>query len=363
MKQSIRYLKTADDLRLAWATAGSGPALVKASNWLTHLEYDWDSPVWRHWIRFLACNYHTIRYDERGCGMTEWDVGDVSFPRWVEDLECVIDAAAPAQPFVLLGVSQGGATAISYAVRYPERVSHLILYGAYAVGWANREDEDGRRRYRAIVELARLGWGKDNPVFRQLFTSHFAPEASPEQLGWFNELCARTSTPEVASRLLAARAEIDVQELLGQVSVPTLVVHARNDQVVPLVMGQMLASEIPNAEFVMLDSRNHILLEDEPAWERFKACVLEFTGSRASEERGVEHAVFRSLTTREREILGELIEGKTNAEIGAALFISEKTVRNHVSRIFEKLAVTSRAQAIVLAKDKGFVATPTKEKE
>ena len=252
MTQSIRYLKTADGVRLAWATIGGGPPLFKAANWLTHLEFDLDSPVWRHWIRFFAAHFLFVRHDERGCGMTEWEVGDLSFPRWVEDLEAVVEAAAPDEPFALLGISQGAATAVAYSVRHPERVSHLILYGGYARGWARRADEDGQRRYRAIVELARLGWGNENPVFRHLFTTHFIPGGSDEQMRWFSELCARTTTPEIASRLLLARAEINVQELLARVRVPTLVIHACGDEVVPLAEGQNLASEIPGAEFVLL---------------------------------------------------------------------------------------------------------------
>jgi DNA-binding NarL/FixJ family response regulator len=237
-------------------------------------------------------------------------------------------------------------------VRYPERVSHLVLYGGYSRGWAHREDSEGLRLYRAIMELARLGWGKDNPIFRQLFTTRFVPEARPEQIEWFNELCRRTTTPEIATRLLGARAEVDVSELLPQVRVPTLVLHARRDEVVPLSAGKVLATEIPNAEFVELDSRNHILLADEPAWMRFKEAMLEFTGpSRAA---AIEDPRFAALSQREREILAALVAGRSNTEIGATLFISEKTVRNSLTRIFEKLGVRTRTQAAVLARDRGF---------
>jgi len=359
MQQSIRYLKTRDGVRIAWATSGDGPPLVKAANWLTHLNYDLESPVWRHWIEFLSSHFRLIRYDERGCGMTDWDVGDVSVARWVEDLEAVIEASNPGKQFVLFGVSQGAAAAISYVVRHPERVSRLILYGGYAVGWAHREDSDGLRRYRAIIELARLGWGKDNPVFRQLFTALFVPGARPEQLEWFNELCRRTTTPEIATRLLTARSEVNVRELLPQVRVPTLVLHARKDEVVPLSAGKVLASEIPNAEFVELDSRNHILLVDEPAWMRFQEAVLDFTGRPA--KASAEDPLFAVLSDREREILAALVAGRSNTEIGAALFISEKTVRNSLTRIFEKLGVHTRTQAAVLARDGGFAPSPARD--
>lgn len=351
MHQSIRYLKTRDGVRLAWASAGRGPALVKASNWLTHLEYDLESPIWRHWISFFARHFRFVRYDERGSGMTEWDVDDISVPRWGDDLEAVAAEAVPTGPFALLGISQGASSAITFAVRHPERVSHLILYGGYARGWSKRGDVEGEQRYRAIVELTRLGWGKDNPVFRELFTRRFVPGGSPEQLRWFNELCTRTTRPEIASRLLAIRAEVDVLDLLPRVCVPTLVLHARDDEVVPFGEGRLLASEIPGAEFALLDSKNHILLEDEPAWAKFEEAVLRFTGGRAAPQ--TEPAVLASLSERERQVLSELAEGRSNAEIASTLFISEKTVRNHATRIFEKLGVTSRAQAIVFLRNAG----------
>lgn len=354
MRQSIRLIKSDDDTTIAWAEAGTGPALIKASNWLTHLEYDLESPVWRHWMRFFAEHYRCIRYDERGCGLSEWDVPELSLGRSVADLEAVIDAAEPKKPFVLVGISQGGATAIRYAVAHPEDVSHLVLYGVYAQGRAVQPDRRIEEQFRAIIALTRLGWGQNNPVYRQLFTSRFIPGASDEQIRWFNELCRRTTTPEMAARIMEFRMHIDVVDLLPRVSVPTLVLHARGDEAVPLSQGRLSASGIPGAKFAQLDSNNHILLEPEPAWERFKEEVLAFTG-RPAEGAGDEAAIFAVLSPREREILAKISEGCTNLEIGRQLFISEKTVRNHVTRIFEKLGVRSRAQAIVLAKDKGLL--------
>jgi pimeloyl-ACP methyl ester carboxylesterase/DNA-binding CsgD family transcriptional regulator len=353
MQQSIRYLKTADGVQLAWATMGSGPPLVKAASWLTHLQYDLESPVWRHWLRFCATHFRFTRYDERGCGMTQWEVPDVSMPRWVDDFEAVANVAEPERAFSVLGISQGAATGIGYAVRHPQRVSHLILYGGYATGWALRGDEEGLRRYRAIVELIRLGWGTDNAAFRQVFTSRFVPDATGEQIDWFNDLCKRTTKPEIAAHLMLARSQVDVRDLLGQVRVPTLVIHAADDNVTPLSASRELAAGIPNAEFVQLESRNHVLLEDEPAWARFKSLVLEFTGAGAARP-ATPDARFEALTARERDVLAGLAAGRSNAEIAAALHLSDKTVRNIVSRIFEKLAVKSRAQAIVMARDLGF---------
>ena len=350
--QRIRYLRTPDDVQIAWAEAGTGPVLIKAANWLTHLEYEWESPVWRHWIHFFSGHFRFVRYDERGCGMTDWNVGDLSFDRWVEDLEAVVAAADPQEPFVLLGISQGAATCIAYAVRHPERVSRLVLYGGYARGALRRGDPERERVYRAIVDLVRLGWGKDNPAFRQVFTSRFTPGASDEQMGWFNDLCGKTTSPEIAAGLLEARATVDCIELLGMVRVPTLVLHSRDDDVVPISEGRILATGIPRAQFIELDSRNHILLEDEPAWERFREAVLEFIGLEDS-ARG-EDPAFASLSPREREVLARLTEGLGNAQIAEHLSISEKTVRNHVSNLFDKLGVWTRAQAIVFAIERGF---------
>jgi len=349
--QRIRYLRTPDGVQLAWAEAGAGPLLIKAANWMTHLEYEWESPVWRHWIRFFSDNFRYVRHDERGCGMTDWNVGDLSFARWVEDLESVVAAASPSEPFTLLGISQGAPVCVAYAAKYPERVSQLILYGGYARGPFQR-DEAGTRFYQALIDLTRLGWGKDNPVFRQVFTSRFIPGGTDEQIGWFNDLCRKTTSPEIAARLLESRATIDVVALLDQVRTPTLVLHSREDDVVPIAEGHILAAGIPGAQFIELDSRNHVLLEHEPAWERFCAEVLEFTG-----RKGLTHdqeAVFGSLSPREREVLALITQGLGNAEIAQRLSISEKTVRNHVSNLFDKLGVWTRAQAIVFAHDRGF---------
>jgi len=350
--QRIRYLRTPDGVQVAWAEAGTGPTLIKAANWMTHLEYEWESPVWRHWIRFFSEHFRYIRHDERGCGMTDWNVGDLSFARWVEDLESIVEVVNPMEPFALLGISQGAATCIAYAVRHPERVSRIVLYGGYARGTFRRGDPDKERLYRALIDMTRLGWGKDNPAFRQVFTSRFIPGATDEQIGWFNELCRKTTSPEIAARLLETRAVIDVMELLGSVRAPTLVLHSRDDDVIPIAEGHILAAGIPNAQFVELDSKNHILLDSEPAWERFCAEVLDFMN--VKEPLSGEDPAFESLTAREREILALITEGLGNAEIAERLSISEKTVRNHVSNVFDKLGVWTRAQAMVFAHDHGF---------
>ncbi|HYG07679.1 MAG TPA: alpha/beta fold hydrolase [Stenotrophomonas sp.] len=340
MKQSIRYLTTADGTRLAWSAMGSGVPLVKAANWLSHLEYDLDSPIWRHWMQFLGSNFRFIRYDERGCGMTGGDARGLSLANWLADLEAVIDAAQIEQPFALLGISQGAAACLAYAVKHPQRVSHLLLYGGYARGAYERGSDENARMYHAIVDIARGGWEDHNPVFRQVFTARFIPGGSDAQMQWFNELARTTTTAESAGALLEARARINVTALLPKVAVPTLVMHGREDGVVPLEEGRLLAANIAGARFVELESRNHVLLEGELAWQRFREETLQFLGGPAD--------VLTGLTGRERQIVDGLIAGHSNAEIAAALFISDKTVRNALTRIFEKLGVRSRTQAMAL---------------
>jgi pimeloyl-ACP methyl ester carboxylesterase/DNA-binding CsgD family transcriptional regulator len=325
---------------------------VKASNWMTHLEFEWESPVWRHWMRFLSSHFRFVRYDERGCGMSDREPPTISLPQWVSDLEDVCDAAKPEGPFFLLGISQGAHACISYAVRHPERVSRMILYGGYARGFFRRDNPAAEREYRAILEVMRVGWGKENPMFRQIFTSRFIPEGTAEQLGWFNELCRKTIAPAMAADLSEMRGNIDIVDLLGKVRVPTLVIHGREDNVVPLAEGRLMASSIPGAQFVELESKNHILLEAEPAWTRFQQATLEFLGVTAPST--IEDTAFAALSPREREILALINEGLGNAEIGERLSISEKTVRNHISNVYDKLGVWNRAQAMVFARDHGF---------
>ena len=349
MKQQVRYVAAGDGVQLAWAELGRGPPLVKAATWLTHLQYDTESPVWAHWVRFFGEHFRYVRYDERGCGMSDWTAGELALPRWVEDLESVIDAAGIDRPVALLGISQGAATAIRYAVRHPRRVSHLILYGGYAMGGLRGDDPERAALFRAVMDVVALGWGSDNPAFRRLFAERFVPEGSAEQLAWFNQLCRRTTSPANAAALLQARGSIDVRDQLGQVRVPTLVLHANRDQIAPLSQGRMLASRIPGARFVQLDSCNHVLLEHEPAWREFQDAVLDFTGLARRDARADAGNATRDevLTARERAVLAQLCEGRSNAQIGWQLGIAEKTVRNHVSALYRKLGVRSRAEAIV----------------
>ena len=261
--------RRADGVQLAYSRMGSGPPLVKTGNWMTHLEFDFESPIWRHLYRELSRDHTLIRYDARGNGLSDRDVEEVSFETFVSDLEAVVDAAG-LERFALLGISQGCAVSIAYAVRHPERVSHLVLLGGYALGWAKRARSAAEKeQVAAMVTLVRLGWGQENPAFRQLFTSQFIPGGSKEQVDWFNELQRISTSPEDAVRNLIANGDTDVSASARQVTVPTLVMHARDDARVPFDQGRRLAAGIPGARFVPLASRNHLILEDEPAFPRF----------------------------------------------------------------------------------------------
>jgi pimeloyl-ACP methyl ester carboxylesterase len=266
-RQEIRYCRAADSVRLAYAISGQGPPLVKTGNWLNHLEYDWESPAWGHFFVGLSREHRLIRYDPRGTGLSDWDVPDLSLDVWVNDVAAVVDAAG-VDRFPLLGYSQGCAVSIAYAVRNPERVSHLVLYGGFALG-ANKRSPEERERRKALATLLRLEWGADNPAIRQMFATKFMPDATKEQVDTFNELQRKTTSTECAARYYETTGEIDVVGLLADLQVPTLVMHARGDAQVPFEYGRQLAAEIPGAKFVALQSNNHILLEQDPAIERF----------------------------------------------------------------------------------------------
>jgi DNA-binding SARP family transcriptional activator/pimeloyl-ACP methyl ester carboxylesterase len=276
LTQVVRFCRTTDGVDLAYATTGTGPPLVKAANWMTHLDYDWHSPVWKHWLVGLSCGHTLVRYDERGCGLSDRDVEDQTFEAWVRDLETVVDAAG-LQTFPLLGISQGAAVAVTYAARHPERVSRLVLYGSYAQGRAVRaRTSEDLRMHHVEIELARLGWGSDDPAFRQVFTAQFMPEASKELWEDFNELQRLSTSPENAADVLRLCGDLDVTAEARKVRCPTLVLHARRDHRPPFEQGRLLASCIPDSRFVTLESDDHILLEDEPAWPVFLAEVEGF---------------------------------------------------------------------------------------
>ncbi|MCB9933534.1 MAG: alpha/beta fold hydrolase [Planctomycetes bacterium] len=273
--QRIGFCRASDGVQLAYATIGRGPLLVKTSNWLTHLEYDWYSPLWRHLARDLSKDFTLLRHDQRGNGLSDWNVPTFAFDRFVEDFATVMDAVG-AERVPILGISQGCAVAVAYAARHPERVSKLVLYGGYARGWRKRATPAKLQAAEAMLNLMRYGWGQENPAFRQLFTSLFMPGATPEQADWFNKLQRVSCSPENAVAIRTISGDTDVTELLGRVQAPTLVLHAAGDETVPFEEGRRLAGGIAGARFVPLESRNHLLLEDEPAWSKFMLEVRRF---------------------------------------------------------------------------------------
>ncbi len=274
-QQQIQFCTAKDGARIAYASVGEGAAIIKAANWLSHLEYDWDAPIWSPLFQQLARDYHFVRYDERGNGLSDWDVDDISFKSFVTDLESVVDASGLGR-FALLGISQGAAVSIAYAVKFPERVTHLILFGAYAAGWKIGAEASVVREREAVITLTENGWGQDNPAYRQIFSSTFMPSANASELTWFNEFQRLTTSPGNAARFLSVFGDIDVRNQLAEVKVPTLVMHSIGDQRIPVQVGRDIAASISNAEFVGLESDGHLLLGREPASRVFVDTIRAF---------------------------------------------------------------------------------------
>lgn len=277
--QKIEFCTARDGARIAYASVGQtqGTPIIKAANWLSHLEYDWEAPIWSPLFRDLASDHPFFRYDERGNGLSDWNVDDISFDSFVTDLETVVDASGHER-FALLGISQGAAVSIEYAVRHPHRVSHLILFGGYAAGWRIDADENTTREREAVMTLTATGWGQDNPAYRQIFSTTFMPSASSDELNWFNDFQRLTTSPENAVKFLSVFADIDVREQLKKVTVPTLVIHSLGDHRIPVDVGRELANTIPNATFLGLNSDGHLLLGREQASKQFVDAVREFVG-------------------------------------------------------------------------------------
>jgi pimeloyl-ACP methyl ester carboxylesterase/DNA-binding CsgD family transcriptional regulator len=354
MDQELRFVTTQDGVRICCSELGRGPLLVKAPNWLSHVGIDLASPVWGHWWSELAAHHHFVRFDQRGCGLSDWRLPEMSFASWVGDLECVIDSLG-ADRFDLLGMSQGGAVAIEYAARHPERVNRLVLFGAFAVGWAKRGEQATNE---AVLSLIRRGWEDDNPAFRQIFTTQFMPDATAEQMNWFNELQRLSTSAENAIQFQMEVGQIDVSDSLSRVKAPTLVFHCRHDARIPFEQGRFIAASIPNARFVELTSRSHILLDTDPAWPVFCGELRRFLDdnpSAASIEAEV-NARSTNLTSREVEILRLIAAGKTDREIANELFISIRTVGNHVKNILAKTDCANRTAAAIYAANHGVLA-------
>lgn len=277
-KQELRFCSTRDSTTIAYATSGAGYPLVKVANWLSHLEYDYQSPIWRHWWAGLAERFRVIRYDERGCGLSDWDIADISFEAWVQDLVEVVNTAAPDK-FALYGMSQGVPVAVAYAARFPERVSHLILYGGPLRGALTLGDPAIDERIALLRQLLKLGWAEPSHAFSRVFASLFVPQGTEEQFKWFDDLQRVSTSADNAVRFWDVCCTLDVSEIAQQVRAPTLVLHAEQDAVVPFAEARYTASKISGAQLVPLQSSNHILLEHEPSWAKFLEEVTDFIGA------------------------------------------------------------------------------------
>lgn len=358
MTQEIKFCVASDGPRLAYAKVGQGPPLVKAANWMSHLEYDWNSPVWQPWLEAWS-RFHTLyRYDERGCGLSDWDVADFSLEAWVRDLETVVDAAG-LERFSLFGMSQGGPVAIAYAARHPDRVSRLVLYGTYLRGFSFSDPTPAQRKEEELgLELMRIGWGQENSNYHQLYTTWFIPEGTSEQVSWFNDLQRISCSPENAIRMVRGFHEIDVQKIAPTLNVPALVMHLKDDRLVSFDEGRLTAAHIPGARFVPLEGKNHVMLSTDPGWPHFWREFYRFLGVHPAKlsptpteaKTPTSDILFAELTLREQEVLRLLAKGYQNAEIAQTLVLSPKTIRNYVSNIYSKLQVNTRSEAISLVR-------------
>ncbi len=355
MNQDIRFCTAADGVKLAYAVSGEGPPLVMSATWLTHLEYQWQSLAWRPWLDAFGRDFRLLRHDARGCGLSDRDAPNLSFESWVSDFARVVEAAS-FRRFAIVGTCWGGPVAIEYAARNPARVSHLILYGTYARGRLCRTEQPREvKRAGVLLELMRLGWGLESHNLIRMWASAFQPGGGLDyQRSWAEQMRHATSA-ETAARLLQIGWQTDVQEAARKLQCPVLIVHPERDLVAPIDEGRLLASLIPNSRFVQLDSENHMPLADEPAWPRLVEEVRRFLAepdvAPAAERSGLP---LDELTPRERAVLEGIAEGLDNSEIATSLGLSEKTVRNHITRVFDKIGVEHRYEAIVRARDAGL---------
>lgn len=354
MNQQVRFCTSSDGVRLAYAITGNGPPLVRSPHWFTHLEHDWTNPATRPWVEDLSKRYTVLRFDQRGTGLSDREVPEISFEAHVRDLETVIDAAG-FERFAIMGLSQGAASGIAYTANHPGRVSHLVICGGFVRGWAKRGPEMMEQR-EMQVKLIQFGWDRADPSFRQVFSTQFMPDAPFEAIHRFNDFMPLTSSAKNAAEIFSKNSYIDVQDEARRLRCPTLVLHGRGDLRIPFEEGRLLAGLIPGASFVSLETRNHLMMQDEPAWRAFLAAMAEFYPPAGAAPGGG----FPGLTPRETEVLELIARGLDNAQIAARLELSEKTVRNNITHIFDKIQVENRAQAIVRARDAGLGARPPK---
>jgi pimeloyl-ACP methyl ester carboxylesterase/DNA-binding CsgD family transcriptional regulator len=353
MRQRIGFCTTSDDVRIAYATAGQGKPLLRIGGWMTHIEHDWDSPVWHHWLRELTRDHTLARFDIRGSGLSDRDVSGHSLEAWVRDVEAVADSLGWRR-FPILGVCQGAAIAVTYALRHPERVSHLILYNAYACGAFS----EGMSKYRVeeaetLARMIEIGWGRKAGAFREVFARLLSPADAPDQITWWDDLQRLTADRSTAAGLWRAFHEIDIRSQLPGLKTPTLAAHVKADNMVPFEAGRDLASRIPHCRFLPLEGRNHILQPGDPGWRTFIEEIRRFLND--NPQRGLaQPSLFHELTHRECEVLEQIARGRSNTHIAGTLSLAPKTVRNHVSNICGKLAVSTRSELVVEARNAGF---------
>lgn len=356
-KQHIQFCSAPDGVQIAYATSGSGPPIVRVANWLTHLDMDWKSALWRHWFCEFSNTHTLVRYDMRGSGLSDRSVGEQGIEAWVRDLHAVVTDLG-LKEVSLMGLCQGGAIAIAYACCHPERVKKLVLFDTYTRGaLVDGADKKQRQEALALAQMIEVGWEHEASAFRKVFADLLMPEASDEARNWLAELQRKSASPQMAARLWTSFHEIDVYEQAKKIDVPTLIFHVTGDRLVPFEEGRKLAGLIDHARFIPLQGNNHILTEDESAWNQFLSETRAFTDGKKS-FKSDEHSniceEFQELTSREQEVLDLLAQGLPNKQIANILFISPKTVRNHVYRIFSKLQVSSRAKAIIMAREAGM---------
>lgn len=352
--QHVRFCRSFDGAKIAYAVSGDGPPVVLLPSWLTHLEYQWRSVAWQPWLDALCARYRLIRYDPRGCGLSDRDVDNLSFETWVRDFGAVVDAVG-LDRFSIVGICQGGPVAIVFAGRHPERVTQLVLHGTYARGRNLRGAPLEPEKARVMLEMMKLGWGREDQSFMRVFATQFQPEGSIEHLRSWCELQRAAVSAASAVQLTRVMFDIDVRTEATRIACPTLVLHPDRDAAVPVEEGRLLAQLIPGAQYLQLDSANHFPLREEPAWDALVRALHAFLPQRAPDG-----APFAGLTRRERELLDFLARGLDNHQIAAHLDVKEKTVRNQVSSIFAKLGVETRSEAIVLARDAGYGVLPSR---
>ena len=362
MQQDIRFCLSPDGVNLAYAKSGSGYPIVRVGTFLTHLEYDWESPIWRPWLDNFSRFNTLYRYDVRGCGLSDRDIEDFSLEALLSDIETVVDAAG-LERFALFGMSQGGPAAIWYAIKHPERVSHVIIYGSYLYGPAHYDPETPLyEEYLLSKQMFRLAWKVNDPGLQRWFPTTLLPEGTTEQIKWLADLQQVCTIGENASKVFVGYSQTDIRDIASQLSVPCLILHARHEQTVIFDRGRELATYIPNARLIPLNSKNHILLPSEPAWRHFWQQFYDFLDISPEKYQTMLRQIpqsytssrFMELTQRERDVLNLIAKGYRNDEIASELVLSPKTIRNYVSRVFEKLDVSSRGEAIVLAQQGGF---------